>query len=71
VVSLRFTYEQQLKSLKQEANDRTNGVSSLSNQELLLAINYYLHYFDCNTWTIDELLNIELKLNYETGTVRT
>ena len=68
---LRTTYEQQLINLKEEARDSTAEVRSLSNTELLLAINYYLHYFNCETWTIDELLNIELRLNSEAGALRT
>ena len=68
---LRTTYEQQLISLKQEAKDPTTKVRSLSNIELLLAINYYLHYFNCETWSTEELLTLELRLNYDAGALQT
>ncbi len=69
--SLRVTYEHQLISLKQEAHDTTSKANSLSHRELLSAINYYLHYFNCETWTAEELLDIERRLNHEAGTVET
>jgi hypothetical protein len=71
MTDLRITYEQQLTSLKQEANDVITAVSSLSNRDLLITINYYLHYFNCETWSADEMFNIELQLNADIGTVST
>jgi hypothetical protein len=64
-MTLRTAYEQQLKALRQAANEPYGIIACLSNRELLDEINRLLKVLHCETWSLGELREEEIKLEKE------